>query len=53
MATVLHIVASPRGDLSASRQAAEAFLQGYQEPNPDDEIVTLDLQGYRRGSLNP
>jgi FMN-dependent NADH-azoreductase len=45
MAKVLHIQASPRGERSYSRRAAEAFLKGYLSAHPGDTVETLDLAG--------
>jgi FMN-dependent NADH-azoreductase len=42
MASLLHIVASPRGD-SYSTQLAKAFLDAYCQVRPQDQIETLDL----------
>ena len=43
MASVLHIVASPRGDRSKSLQVAKALLEEYGKRAPGDEITRLDL----------
>jgi len=43
VATVLHLIASPRGDQSYSRRTAEAFLKSYEDTHPDDRVETLDL----------
>jgi len=43
MARILHLVASPRGDLSYSRRAAEAFLEGYLIENPNDMVECIPL----------
>ena len=43
MATVLHIQASPMGDLSYSKRLARAFLDSYGSAHREDRIVTLDL----------
>lgn len=43
MATVLHIVASPRGKQSYSTTVARALLESYRDANPEDTIETLDL----------
>ncbi len=43
MATLLHIVASPRVDRSHSRHVADAFLDAYRQAHPDDTVETLDL----------
>ena len=43
MAKVLHILASPRGGRSKSRQVGEALLQEYHSRLPDDEILELDV----------
>jgi FMN-dependent NADH-azoreductase len=45
MAKVLHIQASPRGERSYSRRAAEAFLESYLDSHPGDTVETLDLAG--------
>jgi len=42
MASVLHIVASPRVE-SYSTRAAQAFLDSYRQLRPDDRIEVLDL----------
>jgi FMN-dependent NADH-azoreductase len=43
MATVLHIQASPMGDLSYSKRLARAFLDSYGSAHREDRIVTLEL----------
>jgi FMN-dependent NADH-azoreductase len=43
MSRLLHIASSPRGAASQSLQIADAFLDGYRETHPDDEIETWDL----------
>jgi len=43
MSKILHILASPRGDRSASLNVAKSFLEAYREINPDDQIETLNL----------
>jgi FMN-dependent NADH-azoreductase len=43
MAKLLHILASPRGDRSASAAVARDFLAAYQAKNPGDAVETLDL----------
>lgn len=40
---LLHIVASPKGERSASRSLADRFLATWREQNPDEEIDTLAL----------
>lgn len=40
---LLHIVASPKGELSHSIKLAESFLETYKKNNPDDEIRTLNV----------
>jgi FMN-dependent NADH-azoreductase len=42
MASVLHIVASPRVD-SYSTRVAKAFLDSYRQTRPGDRVETLDL----------
>lgn len=42
MSTLLHIQASPR-ERSHSRAVAKAFLEAYQERNPQDRVKTMDL----------
>lgn len=42
MASLLHIVASPRGE-SYSTRLAKAFLETYRKASPQDRIETLDL----------
>lgn len=42
MASVLHILASPRPE-SYSTRVAEAFLHSYREVRPDDRVEVLDL----------
>jgi FMN-dependent NADH-azoreductase len=43
MPKLLHIVASPRGDRSASLTVARHFLAAYLAKNPGDTVETLDL----------
>lgn len=43
MATVLHIQAATRGNKSFSISAAKAFLEGYIESHPNDNVQTLRL----------
>jgi len=43
MSTILYVCASPRGGRSHSRAVAEAFLEGYIQAHPADQIITLDL----------
>jgi len=43
MSRLLYIQASPRKQRSRSRKVADAFVEGYRQAHPDDEIVTLDL----------
>jgi FMN-dependent NADH-azoreductase len=43
MPKILHIIASPRGDRSASLTVARTFLAAYAGKNPGDQIETLDL----------
>lgn len=43
MARLLYIEASPRKDRSASIEVAQAFLSGYREAHPSDEVETIDL----------
>lgn len=43
MAKILHIQASPMGDLAFSIRAARVFLDTYQTANPKDVIEELDL----------
>ena len=40
---LLHIVASPKGERSASRSLADRFIATWREQNPDEEIDTLAL----------
>lgn len=48
MSTVLYIKANPKSDeASYTFQMSEAFIKSYQEKNPGDQIVTLDL--YKEG----
>ena len=42
MAKLLYLQASPR-DRSKSTRVAKAFLESYQQANPDDQIQRLDL----------
>ena len=42
MATILHIVASPRSESYSSRLAG-AFFEAYREARPNDRIETLDV----------
>lgn len=43
MSTVLHIQASPMGDLSFSSRLAKAFFNAYGLAHREDRVVTLDL----------
>jgi FMN-dependent NADH-azoreductase len=43
MSTILYLKASPRGSRSHSLAVAEAFLEGYRQAHPEDQVVTLDL----------
>ncbi|MHB8766696.1 MAG: FMN-dependent NADH-azoreductase [Deferrisomatales bacterium] len=43
MAKLLHIQASPMGELSFSARAARAFLDAYRARNPGDSVETLEL----------
>ena len=43
MAKILHIIASPRGERSASITVAKEFLAAYQAKHPGDTVETLDL----------
>ncbi len=43
MATVLHIQASPMGDLSFSSRLAKAFFNAYRMVHRGDRVLTLDL----------
>ncbi len=43
MATLLYIKASPRDQRSHSHTVAQNFLSAYQQKNPQDKIVTIDL----------
>lgn len=43
MDTLLYIKSSPRNDRSHSHMVAKAFLSAYQQKNPQDKVVTLDL----------
>lgn len=43
MAKLLHIQASPMGELSFSARAARAFLEAYRARNPGDSVETLEL----------
>ncbi len=43
MANVLHVQASPMGDLSYSTRLARTFLEAYRAAHPGDEVETLDL----------
>lgn len=50
MSTVLYIKANPKpNEASYTFQMSEAFIQSYQEKNPSDQIITLDLykEGFR------
>ena len=42
MATILHLVASPRSESYSSRLAG-AFFEAYREARPNDRIETLDV----------
>jgi FMN-dependent NADH-azoreductase len=41
--TILYIKASPRDERSHSHTVARAFLAAYQQKNPQDKIITIDL----------
>ena len=43
MSTLLYIQASPRARWSHSIAVADAFIEGYKQKHPDDEIVTLNV----------
>ena len=43
MAKLLYIESSPRKERSKSIAVGQAFLNAYQEANPGDEVVTIDL----------
>lgn len=43
MAKILHILASPRGERSASTTVAKEFLAAYTAKHPGDTIETLDI----------
>ncbi len=43
MSSILHIEASPRGNLSGSSQLASRFLSAYSKANPEDTITTLNV----------
>ena len=43
MKTLLYIKASPRTDRSHSHKTALEFLAAYQQKNPQDKIITIDL----------
>ncbi len=43
MAKLLYIESSPRKNRSKSILVARAFLNAYEQANPDDEVETLDL----------
>ena len=43
MSKLLHIVASPRGDRSASTTVARHFVEAYQGLHPKDTVETLDI----------
>ncbi len=43
MAKLLYIESSPRKNRSKSILVARAFLDAYEQANPDDEVETLDL----------
>jgi len=43
MARVLHIQASPMGDLSFSNRLVQTFLETYKDLNPADVVEKLDL----------
>ena len=48
MSTILYIKANPKSDdTSYTFRMSEAFIKSYQEANPSDEVVTLDL--YKEG----
>lgn len=42
-ASILHVVASPKGKQSASTQVGRAFLDAYGAAHPDHTVTTLDL----------
>jgi len=43
MATLLYILASPRGQRSYSTQAADAFVESYRKSHPADQIKTVNV----------
>lgn len=43
MPNLLHVSASPRGDLSNSRAIAREFLDDYRTTNPSHSIDTINL----------
>ena len=43
MTTLLHVIASPRGDASESGALAATFLSTYQDEHPDVTVDTLNL----------
>jgi FMN-dependent NADH-azoreductase len=43
MSKLFYIKASPQGERSYSSAAADAFVAGYKEANPGDEIATINL----------
>lgn len=43
MAKLLYIESSPRKQRSKSIEVSEAFLEAYQQANPGDEILKIDL----------
>jgi len=49
--TLLHIIASPRGDLSRTLSISRAFLKSFQESHASWKIDTLDLSEEKLPSL--
>lgn len=43
MSRILHLEASPKGELSSSSKLANWFLNAYSEANPEDTIETLNV----------
>ena len=43
MSKLLHVIASPRGDRSASTSVAKHFIESYHGAHPGDTVETLDL----------
>jgi len=43
MSHILHVVSSPRGQRSASKEVADHFLAAWQTQYPDDTVDTLDV----------